>query len=107
MTIPRSEQAHYARAGEANAKADDLFPARPAASEDEARAMQARVLQARKILREAGDLVSWLERNARWRRQLTAATASEAAVYRAGYEDAWRDLRDIAEFDLEGGQPHG
>ena len=103
--IPPSEAAYYAAAEREVRKRDEgLLPPRPKFTEEQLAHARMLTQQAREVVRDAAGLLAHLEGNARQRSPaLGSPTVGEAMTYRAGYEDALADIRDIAEWEVPDG----
>ena len=97
--IPDSERPHYDAAVQQVREADERILPRPQVTDEQLAEMAALAQQARIVLREAPGLLDHLEQRGRHLRPPGSATASEAALYRAGYLDLMYDVRDIATWE--------
>ena len=100
MSVPEDERQFYDAAAAEQAQADlqDDVP-KPELSDDQVRYLSLVSLQARQTVDRCPDLLRHLERSARTGTPPgTSVSASEVALWRAGYEDCLATIQTAADW---------
>ena len=99
MSVPEDERQHYDTAARAAAEADLAQDApRPRLSEEQLRELSLVAMQARRATEQCPDLLAHLARTARTGGPAGAATSSEIALWRAGFDDCVATIHTAADW---------
>ena len=99
--IPPDERAHYDEAAQREDAADRPEP--PALSPEQRRELQVLAAEADTVVRRCPTLLAWLDTKARLGSPPLAASASEVALWRTGFEDCLAQIRLMADWEVDDG----